>query len=182
LNDLTTHADQPTVREHVPISRHQISTALSENDEALLPASSGSAQIGVLDRRSPSANRSHWSLINLKPLSASLQKVDKVYLSQKGALTLPPPAFCDICLSRYIEFVHTVLPVLDLDEFLREVWKDLFLESPGISLLLLSAVLFAAIPFVEVHHVRNAGYTSKLAARAALEQNTEVSPSIHQQI
>ncbi|KIW98272.1 uncharacterized protein Z519_01856 [Cladophialophora bantiana CBS 173.52] len=173
-------AEQPSVRPQGSVAQPQAASEVFEQHGDVLPdvtvefpASPSESQsldsVGLLD------NEAAVHSVNVRPLPASLRKVDIDFLSHKGALTLPTPAFRDVCLSRYIEFVHTVLPVLDLGEFLRSLLKSPSVTSQGASLLLLTAVIFAAIPFVEVEQVRAAGYPSKLAARAALQEKAEAS-------
>lgn len=110
----------------------------------------------------------------IMPLAANLSTIDLEYLSRKGALALPPVAFRNTCLCRYIEFVHPVLPLIDLNDFVTEISHGSN-GGRGVSLLLLSAVIFAAVPFVETEHITSAGYASKLAARTELYKQAKVS-------
>ncbi|EXJ74869.1 uncharacterized protein A1O5_01565 [Cladophialophora psammophila CBS 110553] len=175
----TQPAEQPSVRPQSSVAQPQAASEVFEQHGDGLPdvtvefpASPSESQ--SLDSVGLLGNEAAAQSVNVRRLPASLRKIDIDFLSHKGALTLPTPAFRDVCLSRYIEFVHTVLPVLDLGEFLRSLLKSPSETSQGASLLLLTAVIFAAIPFVEVELVRAAGYPSKLAARAALQEKAEL--------
>ncbi|KAL2414090.1 Cutinase transcription factor 1 beta [Exophiala dermatitidis] len=171
--------EQPSARPQGAVDQPQAASEVFAQHVDLLPAvtvefPASPSEPPSSDSAAPFSNDAPAQPLNLKPLSAALGKVDIDFLSHKGALTLPSAAFRNVCLSRYIEFVHTVLPVLDLDEFMRSLVGPPGGTGQGASLLLLTAVTFAAICFVEIEHVRAAGYSSKLAARAALQEKAEL--------
>jgi hypothetical protein len=124
-----------------------------------------------------SSPRRSSSLIDLplylQDLPASIQSEDLDYLAAKGAFALPARDFLNICLCRYIEFVHPVLPLLNLNATIMSL-DDATGMSGKTSILLLFAIIYAALPFVESKHVRAASYSSKLEARTAIYKKAKV--------
>jgi len=114
-----------------------------------------------------------WPPGSIHPLPDTLKPRDIAYLRDKQALHLVPLVFRDACLARYTEFFHPVMPVLNLNSFLEDLKNDN--GKQGVSLLLVTAVLYAGSAFVEMGHIRNAGYASRLAARQALYLQGRVS-------
>lgn len=109
----------------------------------------------------------------ITPLPETLDSTDLLFLSQKGALSLPHAEFRDICLSRYLEFVHPLLPLLDSRDFLTILQRGTG-EGTTISLLLFNAVMCAGLAFVEKVHIVLAGYSSKKSARMAFFKKAKV--------
>lgn len=70
---------------------------------------------------------------------------DSGYLLRKGALQLLPPALRNELLAAYVKYVHPLLPILDLGDFLSKVivGDDTQFKSP----LLYQAVMFAGSIF-----------------------------------
>ena len=101
----------------------------------------------------------------LKPLPSRISAEDLEFLRFRGALAIPESGLRTELLRCYIKWVHSFLPVLNLQEFLRCV----ALNDPegNISLLLFQAVMFVATAFVDLKHLQAAGYTTRKSARNA---------------
>ena len=109
----------------------------------------------------------------IQALPATLGPEELVYLAWKDAFTLPSRHFLSVCLCRYIEFVHPVLPLLNLNDALVSI-DDETGASGKISIILFLAIIYAALPFTEIEHVRAAGYSSKLEARTVFYKKVKV--------
>jgi hypothetical protein len=92
----------------------------------------------------------------------------------KGALTLPPIGLQNALLQAYAEYVHPYMPLMDLHDFLSIINRRDGLNGQT-SLFLYQAVMFSATAFVDVAHLREAGFQSRKAARKAFFQKTRVS-------
>ncbi|KIW35563.1 uncharacterized protein PV07_02253 [Cladophialophora immunda] len=88
---------------------------------------------------------------------------DLEFLRQRSVFVLPPPQLQRVIIDRFTEFVHPLLPVLDLPAFRGAI----FGEKPGqrVSLLLFHAVMFAGVGAVESEIVLRQAYMSKTTAR-----------------
>ncbi|KAL5334857.1 fungal-specific transcription factor domain-containing protein [Aspergillus crustosus] len=101
----------------------------------------------------------------LKPLPPRISAEDLEFLRFRGALAIPEKGLRTELLRCYVKWVHSFLPVLNLQEFLRSVAEN---EQDGnISLLLFQAVMFVATAFVDMKHLQAAGYTTRKSARNA---------------
>jgi hypothetical protein len=109
----------------------------------------------------------------IQKLPITLRPEDLDHLAAKGAFTLPAKHFLIVCLCRYVEFVHPVLPFLKLNETLMAIDDERGM-SGKVSLLLFFAIIYAALPFTENKHVRTVGYSTKLEARTAIYINAKV--------
>ncbi|KAL2798577.1 fungal-specific transcription factor domain-containing protein [Aspergillus keveii] len=99
----------------------------------------------------------------LKPLPPRIPEEDLEFLRFRGALSIPESGLRTELLRCYIKWVHSFLPVLNLQEFLRCVAEN---DPDGnISLLLFQAVMFVATAFVDLEHLQAAGFTTRKAAR-----------------
>jgi hypothetical protein len=108
----------------------------------------------------------------IRGLPQRLQKEDIEYLAMKGALTVPDVGLRNELLKAYIHYVHTYMPLLDLEDFLQTI-----VQNDGIrrmSLLLFQAVMFAGTAFVDLKHLHAAGYSSRKAARKAFFQRARL--------
>ena len=108
----------------------------------------------------------------IRGLPARLQKEDIDYLAMKGALTIPDVTLRNELLKSYIHYVHTYMPLLDLEDFLQTI-----VQNDGInrmSLLLFQAVMFAGTAFIDLKHLHAAGYSSRKAARKAFFQRARL--------
>jgi hypothetical protein len=110
----------------------------------------------------------------IKPLPAKIGPDEVAYLEKKGALTVPKSTLRSEMLRAYVEFVHPYMPLLDLHDFLAMI--DRPDGSLGkVSLILFQAVMFAGSAFVDMRHLRTAGYASRKEARKDFFQKTRVS-------
>lgn len=109
----------------------------------------------------------------LKPLPQRLSPVDIDFLFAKGSLSLPETSVRNALLRSYIEYVHPYMPLLELHDFLHIINEGTG-ASGKISLLLFQAVMFAGTAFVDMEHLRAAGFTNRKAARKAFFQKARV--------
>ena len=109
----------------------------------------------------------------VRPLPAKIAAEDVTYLSIKGALSLPPVPLQNALLQAYVEYVHPYMPLMDIHEFLSIVNRRDGLNGQT-SLFLYQAVMFAATAFVDMKYLREAGYTTRKAARKSFFQKTRV--------
>ncbi|KAJ5807594.1 Transcription factor [Penicillium robsamsonii] len=101
----------------------------------------------------------------LKPLPARIAPEDLEFLRFRGALSLPESGLRDELLRCYIQWVHSFMPVLNLQEFLRCVAEN---DPEGnVSILLFQAVMFVGTAFVDLKHLQDAGYPTRKSARNA---------------
>ncbi|CAG8903159.1 unnamed protein product [Penicillium egyptiacum] len=101
----------------------------------------------------------------LKPLPARIAPEDLEFLRFRGALSLPESGLRDELLRCYIQWVHSFMPVLNLQEFLRCVAEN---DPEGnVSILLFQAVMFVGTAFVDLKHLQEAGYSTRKSARNA---------------
>lgn len=110
----------------------------------------------------------------IKPLPAKIGPEEISYLEKKGALSVPKGLLRSEMLRAYVEFVHPYMPLLDLHDFLMVI--DRADGSNGkVSLILFQAVMFAGSAFVDMTHLRAAGYATRKEARKDFFQKTRVS-------
>ncbi|KAJ5782099.1 hypothetical protein N7457_003873 [Penicillium paradoxum] len=101
----------------------------------------------------------------LKPLPARIAAEDLEFLRFRGALSLPESGLRDELLRCYIQWVHSFMPVLNLQELLRCVAEN---DPEGnISILLFQAIMFVGTAFVDLKHLQDAGYSTRNKARNA---------------
>lgn len=101
------------------------------------------------------------------------------YLSLKGALTLPGIPLQNALIQSYIEYVYPYMPLIDLHGFLNIVDRRDGVNGQT-SLLLYQSIMFAATAFVDMKYLRDAGFTTRKAARKAFFQKTRVSQLVPQ--
>ncbi|EAW10932.1 transcription factor domain-containing protein [Aspergillus clavatus NRRL 1] len=101
----------------------------------------------------------------LKPLPSRISPEDLELLRFRGALSIPERGLRNELLRCYIQWVHSFMPVLNLQEFLRCVAENDL--NGNISLLLFQAVMFVATAFVDFKHLQDAGYSTRKSARNA---------------
>lgn len=109
----------------------------------------------------------------LKPLPSRLMREDVQYLHVKGALTIPEKEFRNELIRSYIEWVYPFMPLIDLFEFLT-IMNDPTGESGRISLILFQAIMFTGTAFVDMAHLKAAGYKSRKEARKAFYMRARV--------
>ncbi|KAJ5819274.1 hypothetical protein N7474_004865 [Penicillium riverlandense] len=100
------------------------------------------------------------------PLPASLDQADLRYLFEKNAFSLPTGTFRDVCLARYLEFTHPLLPLLDKAQVVSILDNETRGKRP-MALLLFHAVMCAGVTFVENEIIKREGFDSKQSARRA---------------
>ncbi|KAI9043553.1 transcription factor domain-containing protein [Aspergillus affinis] len=101
----------------------------------------------------------------LKPLPTQIAPEDLEFLRFRGALSTPESGLRNELLRCYIKWVHSFMPVLNLQEFLRCIAQND--PNGNISLLLFQAVMFVATAFVDLKHLQDAGYATRKSARSA---------------
>ena len=112
----------------------------------------------------------------LKPLPSRVSPEDLEFLRFRGALSVPESGLRNELLRCYIQWVHSFLPVLNLQEFLRCIAEN---DPNGqVSILLFQAVMFVATAFVDLKHLRDAGYATRKIARNAFYTRLRVGKSI----
>lgn len=109
----------------------------------------------------------------VRPLPAKIAPEDVQYLAIKGALTLPSIALQKALLHGYIEFVYPYMPLIDLRHFLSIVDRRDGVNGQT-SLLLYHSIMFSATAFVDIKYLREAGFSSRKAARKAFFQKTRL--------
>ena len=102
----------------------------------------------------------------VRPLPAKIGPEDVHYLAIKGALTLPNIALQNALLQAYIEFVYPYMPLIDLHHFLGVVDRRDGVNGQT-SLLLYQSIMFSATAFVDMKYLREAGFSTRKAARKA---------------
>jgi hypothetical protein len=113
----------------------------------------------------------------LKPLPDRIAPEDLEFLRFRGALSIPETGLRNELLRSYIQWVHSFMPVLNLQEFLRCVAEN---DPRGnVSVLLFQAVMFVGTAFIDLKHLQDAGYSTRKSARNAFYTRLRVSQSYH---
>ncbi|KAJ5698155.1 hypothetical protein N7462_000160 [Penicillium macrosclerotiorum] len=101
----------------------------------------------------------------LKPLADRIAPEDLEFLRFRGALSIPESGLRNELLRSYILWVHSFMPVLNLQDFLRCVAEN---DPEGnVSVLLFQAVMFVGTAFIDLKHLQDAGYSTRKSARNA---------------
>lgn len=101
----------------------------------------------------------------LKPLPERIAPEDLEFLRFRGALSIPESGLRNELLRSYIQWVHSFMPVLNLQEFLRCVAEND--PNGNVSVLLFQAVMFVGTAFVDLKRLQAAGYSTRQSARNA---------------
>ncbi|KAL7797600.1 transcription factor CTF1 [Trichoderma ceciliae] len=109
----------------------------------------------------------------VRPLPGKIPPEDIRYLHAKGAISIPCLSLQNALLRAYIEYVHPYMPLIDLHGFLGVINRYDGAEGQ-ISLFLYHAVMFSATAFVDMRHLREAGYATRKAARKAFFLKTRL--------
>ncbi|KAH0548604.1 hypothetical protein GP486_007852 [Trichoglossum hirsutum] len=109
----------------------------------------------------------------IKPLPVRIAPDDVEFLAKKGVLTVPETSLRNELLRSYLEYVHPYMPLLELHDFLNVIERGNG-ATGKLSLLLFQAVMFAGTAFVDMKHLKNAGYTTRKAARKSFFQKTRL--------
>ncbi|KAK2806900.1 hypothetical protein FQN51_005700 [Onygenales sp. PD_10] len=115
---------------------------------------------------SPNMGKTHAQLElprYIKEFPPRVEADDIDYLQAKGALKIPHFALRNELLKCFVNYVYVYMPLLDLGDFLQTISENN--GQRRISLLLFQAVMFAGTAFVDMKHLRMAGYQSRKAAR-----------------
>lgn len=130
-------------------------------------------QVPTFAYRTPSYTPTDTLPSYVRPLPDRWLAEDIEYLQKKGALRVPSCELRDELLRSYSLLIHPYMPLLDLNELLETIQSN---GAKGtVSLLLFQAAMFAATAFVNVDHLRQAGYESRRQARRAFFQKARVS-------
>lgn len=108
----------------------------------------------------------------IKPLPSRLSLDDILYLEKKGALAIPADPMRDELLKCYAEFVHPYMPLLNIHDMIATIDSDD--GSTPISLLLFQSIMFSATAFIDIRHLKKAGYHSRRDARRDFFQKTRL--------
>lgn len=108
----------------------------------------------------------------IKPLPARLSSDDIMYLEKKGALAVPSVPLRDELLRCYTEFVHPLMPSINLHELVTTIDHNDGVQS--VSLLLFQAIMFAGIATADMQYLKSAGYETRRDARRDFFAKTRV--------
>jgi hypothetical protein len=106
------------------------------------------------------------------PTPPGIAVEDIVLLTNRGVFELPHLELQNELLQKYAEYVHPLLPLLDLHELLKAVYSGD--DHVKISLMLLYAILSAAASFADLHVLIAAGFPDRKTARKAFFQKAKV--------
>lgn len=98
---------------------------------------------------------------------------DVEFLQQKGALTIPDATLREALIQAYLEDVHPLLPVINIEDFVESLIEENELNLK-ISFLFLQAVMFAGSAYVDWSLLAEAGFKSRKGARETLYQRVRV--------
>ncbi|KAJ5378267.1 uncharacterized protein N7496_005676 [Penicillium cataractarum] len=98
------------------------------------------------------------------PLPCSITKQDCRFLKKAGAFDIPDSSVRDELIKNYIEFVHPLLPILNLEDFLAVI-EEGYAGSQGISFLFFQAIMFAATPYESAESIAQEGFRDRREAR-----------------
>ncbi|KAJ5929781.1 hypothetical protein N7454_006731 [Penicillium verhagenii] len=101
----------------------------------------------------------------LKPLPDRIAREDLEFLRFRGALSIPESGLRNELLRSYTQWVHSFMPVLNLQELLNCVAGND--PNGNISVLLFQAVMFVGTAFIDIKHLQDAGYSTRKDARNA---------------
>lgn len=108
----------------------------------------------------------------IKRFPSQVEADDIDYLHSKGALNIPHFALRNELLRCFVNYFYVFMPLFDLEDFLQTISENNGRRQ--ISLLLFQAVMFAGAAFVDMKHLRMAGYQSRKAARKAFFKRARV--------
>jgi hypothetical protein len=108
----------------------------------------------------------------VKALPAHLTAEDTEYLRHRGIFQIPATGCRNEILRAHFQFVHPLMPLLDIESFIGPMLQSSPPEK--ISLLLLYAVLCSGAAHVEIGVLHALGYQSRKAARKAFFDRARV--------
>ena len=160
-------------------SSHIILEADSDPTYTLLKSASITGELKATriessPKPAPSSMLRHPLPNYLKPLPPRMTAVDIDYLCAKGAISIPARPIRNALLLAYLEYVHPFMPSIEVNQVLRII-NDGTGASGRMSLLLFQSIMFAGTAFVDMEHLRSAGFSNRKAARKAFFQKARVS-------
>lgn len=129
----------------------------------------------------PATNRSGKTLFRLpdfiQPPSREFDDDELELLTKCGALSLPETSLQDQLFLAFLLYVYPSLPILDVQDFIDAVEQ----RRPGcrVSLILFQAIMFSGTAFVPIEALREAGFESRIAARAYFLRKIKVRNTIY---
>ncbi|KAH8594837.1 fungal-specific transcription factor domain-containing protein [Bisporella sp. PMI_857] len=142
----------------------------------LLPKKDGPSQSFTQDLHfNTSVVFCYYRFLRLEGLSR-VSPDDVRYLESKGCLHVPSRPHLDYFIRSYFLHVHPCMPVVDEGQF-WDMYSNVAnseSDSPGISLLVFQAMLFAACTFVPLTELRACGFQNFYAARETLYQRARL--------
>ena len=108
----------------------------------------------------------------IRPASREFESEDIHYLRHCGALAIPNPILRDQLLLAFILYVLPAVPVVDLQDIIDALEGR---SGCNISLILFQAIMFSGTAFVDLQFLVDAGFESRLAARAYFYHKIKVS-------
>jgi hypothetical protein len=127
------------------------------------------------------ASHTHTLTSNLppyiRPLSPDLGPDEISYLRKKGALTVPEKWLREKLLACYMESVHWHVPAVALPKLVETIQRADGMTGK-ISLMLLQAIMFTGVGFVQEEHLEAAGFTSREHALGVHFNRVKVRPLI----
>ncbi|KAF4467217.1 Cutinase transcription factor 1 beta [Fusarium albosuccineum] len=99
--------------------------------------------------------------------TARLAIDDLAYLRSKGALTVPDGRLQDSLIQAYLEHVHPLLPLINIEDFVESVTEANETNSQ-VSLLFFQAVMFSGSAYVDMDTLKDAGFKTRKQARGTL--------------
>ncbi|KAF2153075.1 hypothetical protein K461DRAFT_240433 [Myriangium duriaei CBS 260.36] len=145
--------------------------SLSNIDSVSLQQPTAESTFGANRQISPPLPSRHLPAY-LKPLPARIGADEVLYLSKKGAITIPPLPLRDALLRCFVEFVHPYMPLLDVHDLIDSVDRND--GSNQVSLLLFQAIMFTGVAMVDIKLLKAAGYFSRREARREFFQKTRL--------
>lgn len=154
-------------------TRHAAVPKSPETENVLDTSTHGASSLDQLtndaDLRNSEMNLPHF----IKPLPSHLTTEDMQYLRHKGIFELPNIQSRTEILRSYVQFVHPLLPLLDLETFLGPLVEAS--QPAKVSLLLFYAVMCSGAAHVHMDALYALGYNSRKSARRAFFDRARVS-------
>ncbi|KAK5051908.1 hypothetical protein LTR84_002711 [Exophiala bonariae] len=100
------------------------------------------------------------------PIDSAKCNQHQAFLRCQGAFNVPEEKLCNAIITSYIHFVHPQLPVVDIHDLLQALATNG--RDCKISILLFQCILLSGSTFVEMEHVTEAGFDSRMGLRKQL--------------
>ncbi|OAP55591.1 hypothetical protein AYL99_10564 [Fonsecaea erecta] len=110
----------------------------------------------------------------VKAISPQLSSDDIDYLVRKGALDVPQAELLDAIIRSYFQYFHWFMPLLDQHVLLSCTGGHWRPGMPTISILVLQAVMFIGVTFVDEQHLHKGGFESRRAARRSFYERVRL--------